>query len=613
MSFWNDRIRASNKVYEKWAERFRCNKLIDNYEGFQWQILNGDVFAGDQKYVLNLIQSTIQIKLAGLLFQRPSFVVAPAPGFENFDADFAAKSAMLKQDVLNAIVSKKDTKFVLNYKLAALDSFFSYGIIETGYSASWENPKKLRPLMKSDEEKQNDQVSPSTSPENDKVVKSEELTPLESIYVKRIKPERFRVSGDNGEDLDACNWYGYYQHYNLDLLKESSDIKFPKNFDIGTSGYSSTYDWDEERKGEALAEFARTSRTVKCWNIWDNVSKTKKLILDKTEDVIYEEDFEYCPLTTLRWILRTSGWYPIPPVFSWLSSQHEINESREQQRAYRRRFTRKFQVRHEAIDPMELEKFATGEDGTIVTVKMENAIQPIQNPDVGPSLENALVIAKDDFNIVSGTSSEARGQADRTTATQAKIVDARSNIRESSEKLDFGEFCCDGARNILIAAKENLVGGMWIKLSADPSENFLGEVQAMGAQYKYVTSQEIDDGYDFTIAVDILNNTPQAQAERKQAFIEFISLLTKFPQIALSPKLIREAARSCNFNNEALISEFQKTALMQMVAQQQAAQAGQKPANPSGSNPDNFAKEQLAQSSPNSTDQIDAQLQQQVQ
>ncbi len=223
----------------------------------------------------------------------------------------------------------------------------------------------------------------------------------------------------------------------------------------------------------------------------------------------------------------------------------------EQMRSYRRRFTRKYQALKDSVEDDELQKFVSGPDGVVIITKMPNAIGPILNPEVGIALNEAFVIAKDDFNIVTGTSSDIRGQQDRTTATQAKITDARMSIRESAEQLDFAEFISNIGRETLSQAAEKLATGMWVKLNADPGETIFSEAKSNPA-YQYVTSQDLRDGYDFEIDVDIQDATPQQIAQGKQQYIEFISLITQFPMLTSSPALIRETAYRCGYRKNYL-------------------------------------------------------------
>ena len=263
----------------------------------------------------------------------------------------------------------------------------------------------------------------------------------------------------------------------------------------------------------------------------------------------------------------------MPPAWYWLSSQDEINESREQDRSYRRRFTRKFQFVKGQVDEEEVEKFVSGPDGILVEVKAQNAISAIDNPEMGPTSENALIQAKDDFNLISGTSAEARGQnADRETATAAKIVDTRSQIRESVDQLEFTDFVAAIGRELLVTAQERLVEGLWVKYSSNPSEGVLQDMQVNQPYFKYIKAQDLNDGYDCDVMVDVKNATPAAMEAEKNNFLNFLAVLTNFPMVAMSPQLIREAAYRMGYKNEMVIHQMQQVALLSMAAK--AAQAG---------------------------------------
>ncbi len=340
------------------------------------------------------------------------------------------------------------------------------------------------------------------------------------------------------------------------------------------------------------------------WHIWDLISKQRLLLLDSClDEPLWSGDIERLPLIDNRWDEDFEGYYPIPPVFQWLSPQDEINEAREQTRSYRRRFTRKFQYVDQMIDEDEVTKFTEGGDGQLIKVKQKDAITPIQNPEQGQTTENALLLAKDDFNIISGTSAEARSQStDRETATAAKIVDTRAQLRESAEQLDFTTFMVLIGSEILNQAKEKLTSGLWIKESIDSGDQQqIGEIlQALGPTFKWISAQQIDDGYDTEITMDVQNMTPQAQAQANSSFVSFLTLVHNFPEIALDPELIREAAYRCNYHNEKIISKMQQTALMQMAAQ--AAQMNQAPNGTSlgnqqaqGANANNIAAGKLSQ------------------
>lgn len=604
---WFSRIQAADKAYKAWETKFKCARLEDYYAGFQWKLRTDSPQLNYQPYTLNLFLSTIQIKLANYLFQRPSFVVSPEPGHAHWDMDFAVQSAQLKQDVLNTIVKNKNINFARHTKMAALDSFFRFGIMEIGYAADWRNPLKEDPYLNSWDD-------PDKTDKEVRVVSNNEVPINEWFYVKRIKPQRFRVSCSDAEDLEQHEWCGYYQYYYTDTLRKTKGIKLPE--DAGDNSYIST-EYAEigayQKTDGGLYTPYRGKPISKVWHIWDSVAHKRRMLLcDSEYSEIWSDDFERLPMIDLRWIYQLNGFYPIPPTFNWLSPQDEINESREQIRSYRRRFTSKFQTLKGMVDEEEKEKFASGPDGVLIEVKQVNAIAPIENPGIGPITEGALIQAKDDFVVASGTSAEARPGGDRETATKSKIADQRSQIRENAEQLDFSQFIIDIGREILCQAQEKMTTGLWVKYSSNPSEGPLQDMQVNQPLFKWIKAQDVSDGYDFNIAVDVQNATPAAMEQQRQNFAGFIGFIAQFPMIAMSPVLIRETAYRFNYTNEAVIHQLQQVAVLSMAAKasQAAGQQGMNLGQAAGQAGQTTLQAQLQ---PPSDQDMQQQLDQQVQ
>lgn len=607
---WTQRLSNANEAFDAWHSKFNCAKLYDYYENFQWKGRTDGPQVNYRPYTLNLFHSTIKIKMASFLFQRPEYMVTPEPGHSHWDLDFAVQSAQLKQDVLNTIIKNKNLKFARVLKRVALDSFFRFGMVEVGYAADWRNPLKDDPYLNSwdDEEISDDKV---------RIKQQNEVPVNERFFVKRIKPWRFRTSVSDAEELEDHEWVGYFQYYYSDVLKKTAGVKFPDDYDGARFSGADLGSFSKNSQSGLFIPNKTTRSVCKVWHIWDLIAKKRLLILDDYDGEGFElwsQEFEKLPLIDLRWDLREEGFYPIPPSWYWLSSQDEINESREQIRSYRRRFTRKFQTLKGQIDEEEKEKFASGPDGILVEVKSLDAIKAIENPEIGPTSENALIQAKDDFNLVSGTSAEARGQvADRQTATSAKLVDARSQIRESAEQLDFTDFVSLVGREILTQAQEKLVEGLWVKYSSNPGEGVMQDMQFNQPFFKYIKAQDLSDGYDFEVAVDVKNATPAAMQAEQSAYVNFVMFLQNAPMVAMSPVLIRETAYRFGYKNEQVIHQMQQVALLSMAAQaSQAGASGQQiqQAAGGGGNPENTAKAQMtAPSADTITDQLTNQIQ----
>lgn len=611
-SAWKTRITGANKQYVEWQGKFKCKTLEEYYEGFQWKQRRDYPTTNYNPYTINLVYSTIKVKLSGLLFQNPKYLITPTPGNSQWNEDFAVQSAELKQDVLNTIVGNQNVNFTKHIKLAALDSFFRFGMIEVGYANDWRNPQKINPELESWED-------PQIEIDQDKIEHENPVPVNERFYVKRIRPNRFRTCVTDATDLADCDWVGYYDYYYTRVLRNTSNIDWPSDLTAGSyisAEYATGIVGTSDVKEDYYQFLAIQGEISRVWHIWDQVSGKRLLLLDdENMHVLWEDSFSHLPLIDLRWDFRTLGFYPLPPVFQWMSPQDEINEAREQTRSYRRRFTRKFQTVKGMIDEEEKEKFSSGPDGILIEVKQADAIKSIDNPEIGPTSENALTLAKDDFNVISGTSAEARGQdADRETATQAKIVDARSQIRESAEQMDFSQWLGLIGRELLTQCQERLVEGLWVKYTANPGGPAdPQQIASVMPVYKYVTSQQIDDGYDYEVRFDIQNATPAAMAAEQAAFVNFMSLLQNFPLIMTNPALIREAAYRVGYRNEQIIKQTQQAAVQQaqIQAQQIANQGVQQGAK--GQNGPNAAKARSAQMATPSASEIQTQLNGQIQ
>lgn len=560
---WGSRIPAADRYYKSWERRFKCSILEDYYEGRQWKQQEN---LGYEPYVINEVYDILQIKIAQFMPTFPKYEISPKAGnIDDFDA--AANSAQLKQDTLNTLIQNDDIEFVSEVELAYRDSYFRFGIVEIGYASEWIlNPNAPKPLLRSQADSQ---------PTNPQKIKKEpqELPVNERIYVKHIPARTFRVGGYDHKYLNRCGWVGYYEFVDKDDLLALPGLMNKDK--IPEQGIYSNVEEPDIEKG-ALETRTSYKNTFKIWRLWDLRARVFLLILDDGPEgklTIFQRGFRRLPLFDLRPDKRLigDGFYPIPPVFHWISPQNELNETREQLRAHRRRFTRKFQVLEDYIDDVEIEKFESGQDGSLIKVKSADAIAPIQNAELGQALDKSLLTSRDDMNRLSGTSNQVQGVVDRSTATEAQLINARSQVRENKDRDRVIKWLSRIGREVLLTARDKFVLGTWIELSQPEGEMTFGEIQDKQPTFAYVTHQDLNDGYDYKIDVDVTSISVASQQDEEQKFFKFISILQQFPMIAFSPTLVREAAYRVGYNNTRTIKEFQKMALVH----QQAIQQGQ--------------------------------------
>lgn len=554
-SLWVERLKSADRYYAGWAKMFKCDILDKYYEGIQWR---SQAELSYNPYVINKIFETVQIKIANFIPDNIQFQIHTKNGNEN-DIAAAASSAQLKEDLLNTIAQDPCNNFAEEAEQAYKDSFFRFGMIEVGYAADWiQNPNAPKPLLGKDtdlklSEKQKRRIidEPPEIPQN------------ERIYYKHIPAKSFRIGGVDHKYLNRCGWCGYFEFVDKDDL-----LALPKLMNTEKIQSATTYAMEPDRESVPLDKNQYKSGMLKVWRIWDLRAGLQLLIVDSPTITVFQRKFQRLPLFDLRPDRRliTNGFYPIPPAYHWLSPQDEYNETREMLRAHRRRFVRKFQVVEGMIDDEEIEKFETGPDGALIKVRRENAILPIENADLGHALQDSIATSADDLNRISGTSDEARGVADRTTATQANIVNQRTGVRESKERTRIIKWLSHIGRETLLIIGEKFTGEIIAKLTQAEGEEFLGSVQPYRSPNRTILSEDLKDGFDFKITVDVTSMSNVAQQVEKQHLLEYLSILTQFPMVAFSPYLVREIAYRVGYRNEKAIAEFQQMALLMELA-----------------------------------------------
>lgn len=604
-NIWDDRIQAADRYYKQWEGLFKCKILEQYYEGIMWKSQRE---LGYNPYVINKFFENIAIKISEFMPTTPVFTISPRQANSQYDLEAAIASAQVKEDTLNTIIQDSRIHFAEEMEMAYKDSFTRFGLVEVGYSADWIlNPNAMHPLLTSDANKYAS-GKPKIKEE------PEELPANEKVYVKHISAKRFRVGGIDHKYLQRCTWCGYYDFVNKLDLKAMKGLMNEDKIGIAQAVFP---DPDTETNDRQTDNYK--GNAIKVWHIWDLRANVQLLILDSPRTTIFQRKFKRLPLIDYRPDRRitTEGFYPIPPSFNWLSPQDEINETREMLRAHRRRFVRKFMVVEGQMDDEEIEKFETGPDGAIVKVKRTDALQPIQNADLGNALNEAIQTSADDLDRIAGVSPEDQGIPDRTTATQAQITAQRGALRSQKDQLRITNWMSLIGREILLTVKDKFVLGMYAKLSSPEGENFLGTVQEDQDAYRYVTSEDLDDGFDFRINVDVTSLSATAQMDEKQKFMEFISTLQQFPLISFSPILVREAAYRIGYRNVKAIKEFQKMALLMQMGkiqqmefgiEQQKAQIGQLQSQLTALPGGNAAQGITAQMSPPTAEQARQQI-----
>lgn len=612
---WQKNLEVANKRYGNWAERYRCNDSEEFYYGEQWDtslLVDPRQYS---PYVTNEIFSAIDVKSPSLLFQLPIYSIRPKPSKVNINADAAAQRANLRQDVLNYFAQSEKTGLAEAAELAILDGHFRFGIVEVGYSADWiDNPNAKAPVLNTDRgtdvyDDIEEEYVPPKLPQN------------ERIYTKYIPAANFRVGGlERPESLERCSWCGYWEYYRYEDLVAAYDLDEDTMGANGFNTYGSELFSDEDIDNpmeEELRDSLRQSRLCKVWKIWDTREKQKIAYIENFSKVIRQQSYKRLPLFDLRFRKRLGSWYPLPPVYNWLGPQTEMNETRETARAHRRRFVRKFIMRKGGLSDPAKYSLQNGPDGTIVETEDEvdpsSIIYPMPNADLGAHHAEMLQVSRNDFDNVAGVTPQQRGQGTGETATESNIIDSRSTIREERDKFVVARWLCRIGKEILLQAKEKLSADIIVPITQDVDEREtpIGELELTNTTWMQINTSSLGDE-DMDVNIDVSSLSPVSNQREKEAFIEFISVLSNFPPLNLSDVLVREAATKVGYTNEKVIQTWQKMAMLNLNATmatlelQNAALQTQKLALQNNENTQ--AQGEVARNNPNTQDQINQQI-----
>ena len=592
-SKWLERINSADKIYKKWEERYAIKALEAYIEGFQWAETSADY----NPYVLNLFEATIETKMPSLLFTNPRYSIVPKPKSLQTNPEGAFEVAANLEDTLNYWVSDEENNFADECQAAILDAWTRFGILEIGYSADWiDNPRAQRPLIRSD-------YTTDTTSSRNSFITPEKIPVNERVYARHIPAENFRISTVDRKYLNNCDWCGYWEFIRLADLQATPQIN-NKLKNLGYTSAHSTEFSELQFYDSNTQDISSTGDYIKIWKIWDLRAKKKYIISDPHIEILHEKRFYFFPFVDIRFKKPIKGYYPRPVVFNWLSPQNEVNEVREQHRTHRRRFKRMYTLRKNSADFDEVAKVINGPDGGIVETGIDNAIMPIPNADLGASASIALQTSYSDFSIVSATTPEQRLTADRITATQATLVNEQAGIRESAEKIKVANFMNRVAKKILTVVRNEFVNSYVVPVDYRREEEFGNDIID---RTEVKTIQPLtdlgDNQFDFDVNVAIETMSPVTNQEEMKKFLSFLAILKQYPEMSMSPILVRELASRVGYRNERVIKEFQRMSQLAMIGQ-----VSQGMQNMEGAN---MAQNTVAQMTPPNNEEVTNQLREQ--
>jgi hypothetical protein len=569
---WNKRFLAGKALHREWEEDFDCELLEDYIAGFQWEDrLSRANDNSDPKdhYTINLCFASLNTRLPSLFFYRPKPRITPKPARGDDVGSNLVACAQLMEDTAYSFMGAKDVGFKRAVELCTLDAQTRFGVVEVGYSADFvDNPHAGKPMLDDEGKEMLKDDKPVLQPA--KIIKDG----VERVYIKRIPAKNFVVPVNCGNNPEEADWVAYSEWVYLEDLKKNKSLDNTGMLKDYSGRINKKYDPDASTDPE---KYSKRNGMVKLVHMFDQRAKEKLLFVEGRDFFLKRKKLKFTPLAYLRFHERLDDFFPIPPVYQWISPQDEYNETRDSQRIHRQRFARRYIAIEGRISTDEAKKLEHGGDGTIAWAQAPDAVVPVQDAALDRATITNVQMARNDFNEVSGTPSEQRGIAQAETATQASLVDQNAKIRDTSDREKVGAFVSDIVRLLLLTLREDMQLKFWIQVNTDPNGPLAAiEADRITQLYKELSYKDLGS-FDFDVEVDVESMTPVNDDLKRNQWTQVLGLLGN-PQVmiacAASQALLKRTLSLYGIRSAEEVKEIQDALrAVLIITVPQAAQA----------------------------------------
>lgn len=583
-ALWMERINRAKKVKKTWKDLFRVNLIREYIDGKQ----KSDEYDSADWITINNLYSHLKAQLPALYSADPYFYVKLARSFRPDPRTIALweQRGRIRASYLNYL--KRELKLKSKARISIQDAFSSFGVLKTRYKADvMENPNAGETIAgESGSDLMDDQGNPLVEPDT--------LAANGRYIIERIHPDEILFDEDAGPLEDTWNWIA--QEIRMTIADAKKDPKYKKAILAKLKGMGESQDEDrklreQRKKGGDIT--GRSERMAKAkskdnepeiavfWEIYDLKNK-KWLTIAENADVPLADPaplppgVEMHPFSFLTFTDRDDSPYPHPPLSPLMDPAKEYNRARSDIQKHRKRFNRKYTAGKQAFgeDTAELSKVESGDDGTVVLVNGDPrmAIWPIAEASLDPMRYNELTYLKAEMIELAGhNSSESMGLASADTATQSALLDKRLEMKEGDAMSMVTDFITDVARKLDMLVQVHIDREEAVKI-AGPQ----GEFWELVTPDDY---EDVDAEYEYT--VNIGATIPRMPQVERSSWMAFLTLLSSFPQLALSKRLLIKMAEMHHIEDEAMIDEILAIAQKMMSgALPQPGQAGSSPGVP---------------------------------
>ena len=547
---WLRCIDRAKKVRQVWRDRMRVSLAYDYFEGAQ-----RPVHIPEKEWItINMIYSNLLAELPTLYSTDPYFYVKLKKSFKPVPETIAAYEEMAKVRQGGLNYYKGELGLKEKSRLAISDAFFQYGVIEVALSADMEeNPKKGEAILGEDGRPMLDETDAP-------LIEPDEVPANEAFRIIRHHPDDFLVDADAGPlDDDVC-WKAKRVKMRLEEVRDDRRFDRSARRDCKATEMDDQTDKEREQRkkgGTLSAQQEKTPSIVVTWWLYDRKEKQFLVVAEGNDDYLIApkeipKGIEKDPFMDLRFTPRSDSWYPIPPISQQIDPQREYCETRSKMLKHRKRFNRKYVMFTTPFgDNAESEaaKLENGDDGAVLMATAPvgyDPIVPIKDAPLDQNIHVEYAYLRKDFEDVA-TGANQRGSAQGVdSATEAGVIEKRTQIREGDRIGMVGDFVIGIGRKL-----DQMIQAHWKK---DQAVKIVGPQGEEWITMRPEDYQQIEGEYEYSINVGA--TTPQLPEIERAQWLSFLGVITNAPQLLLSKTLLKETARMHHIENDALVEEL---------------------------------------------------------
>jgi hypothetical protein len=587
---WQYRVACSIKTRETWERVY----LVEKCEKY----LIGQQDAKEK--VVNIFGATLRTMKPNLYFSAPKFYVRPKPGRTSATAQNAAA---IGEGVLESI-AQQDDHLEIAGEFAVLQAFSRVGVLKIVYDPQMvPNPNKGQPIYET-----NDDGEPHLDDLKQPLILKDALTGeaiMEPDEVLSAEVYRWAwvdatnmLLPDEGPDPRQWTWIGEKITVPLEDAKE--DPRFPAARRANLKANMTAKEYKFTRPVDRQLYDSQSDQEMFCyyecydfkesrWYIWADEQDDQEFLVDD----FVPEWVDKHPYAILAMGLPILGpepcpW-PYPVTRDWLYPQDEYNIRRRQMQEGAKRSARKGVYFEGSFDDAdEAVKLLQSPDDMQFAKVLDPKLIPLMldSHDLNPSIYKDIMVSQGDWRTITGQTGARLSDPESDTATEASFVERAANLRESDMQRVIARWMSEAGRKMLQCIKKTLTVDRWIKLRALDDKEFQSYMQRVyqippemiemvpgmrealrqrvgKEKWLRITREQLQFEADVTVAPG--STRPKNLDFERRQWLEFLKVIGAFPQLAMSPELLRYTAEKFEGLPERVVEELAMLA-KQMVA-----------------------------------------------